>query len=112
MDDVLAAWLRLSATASTAFRNYPLTRSYASTNFSGRAVHHGSEPGCWYCMCNQFNGPDHHTQADWDAAIDRALAHYDAERASRPMPTYAPVRPRSCKWWLDDYAGKHGPGTG
>lgn len=112
MEDVLAAWLRLSPITTTAFKSYPLTPSYSSTNFAGRAVHHGSEPGRWYCLSNRLDGPAHHSQGDWEAAIERALVHYAAELAGRPQPASAPPRRRNRKWWLDEYAGKHGPGTG
>ena len=86
MDDVLAAWLRISPTTTTAFKSYPLTPSYSSTNFAGRAVHHGSELGRWYCLSNRLDGPAHHSQGDWEVAIERALAERGKLRPRRHEP--------------------------
>ncbi len=112
MEDVISAWLRLTVTAAPAFRSYPLTPTYASTDFRRQSIYHPSQPGRWYVTEHRLDGPAHHTREQWEGAIQGALAEYAAEVDRRPLPQTEPVRRKRRKdWWLDDFAGKHGPGT-
>lgn len=112
MEDVISAWFRLNVTAVPAFRNYSLTATYASTDFRRQAIYHPSQDGRWYVTEHRLDGPAHHAREEWEAAIQRALTEYAAEMARRPPPQAEPVRRKRRKeWWLDDFAGKHGPGN-
>ncbi len=113
MEAALVAWLRTSPTALTNFKNRPLEMVASSPDIRGHRTYHPAAPGRWYCAENRLDGPAHHSRKEWETAIARALAIFEAERAHQPVRHNYPSRRRYSKnWHLPDYPGKHGPEFG
>ena len=114
MMEALQMLLGADRYAAKLLENVTLVRSWRTSGqaFAVQEIHEA--PGRWYCGLYQFDGPVHHELSEWQAAIAAAVAEHQVELAKQPIlpKPEEPRKRRSKHWWKDDYAGKHGPGTG